>query len=151
MWHEAIPTKVDSVRKLACMLEERLHKSAVSSESYCDLLTLGSRMRVVLYHLRNQQQNKKRRQSQTYHRSRQVLQQKLGLHDYVRAEWLVDEIHQRKTSLAVRAVKVARPVPLSKRNHLGDICRLLLKTCSFGHHCWISFEIMKLTEYKCTG
>lgn len=91
----------DTIRKLASALEKRLYKSAISFESYCDLQTLESRMRVVLYHLRNQKnKRKKRTKSVISHQRKQLLQQLLGFEDYTRAEWVVHEIYQRKTSLA---------------------------------------------------
>jgi len=91
----------DSLRKLASMLEKRLYKSAISFESYCDLQTLESRMRVVLYHLRSQKEKrKKKRQSLTSQKRALILKQKMGLQEFARAEWLVYEIRQRKASLA---------------------------------------------------
>lgn len=91
----------ESIRKLASMLEDRLYKSAISFESYCDLQTLESRMRVVLFHLRNQRlRHKKKRSNITSQKQRQLLKQVMGLSQYAKAEWLVHEILQRKNLLA---------------------------------------------------
>jgi hypothetical protein len=91
----------ESIRKLAALLETRLYQSAISFESYSDLSTLQSRMRVVLYHLKNQRQRTKRRKSSRNAQKRGLLlQQKMGLVQYERAEWLVHEIRQRKNLLA---------------------------------------------------
>ena len=58
-------------------------------------------MRVVLYHLKNQRQRTKRRKSSiTAQKRSHLLQRKMGLSQYSRAEWLVHEIQQRKNLLA---------------------------------------------------
>ncbi|CAJ1966007.1 unnamed protein product [Cylindrotheca closterium] len=102
----------DSLRKLASMLEQRLYQSAISFESYCDLQTLESRMRVVLYQLRNQREQKKRQETSRISQKRsQVLQQIMGAQEYARAEWLIYEIHQRKTTLAGQSCGQCRQLP----------------------------------------
>ena len=91
----------ESISKLATLLEARLYKSAHSFESYCDLQTLESRMRVVLFHLKNQRQQKRRkRQTAIGHQRSDLLKQKMGLTQYARAEHLVKQIQQRKNLLA---------------------------------------------------
>jgi hypothetical protein len=91
----------ETMHKIAVTLEKRLYKSAVSFESYCDKKTLESRLKVVLYEWKSQRRDKKKRLSSlTKRRRSQFLKQKLGLEEYVLAEWLVVEIKQKRTSLA---------------------------------------------------
>jgi hypothetical protein len=89
------------IHKIAVNLEKRLYKSAVSFESYCDMRTLESRLKVVLYEWTSQRRDKKRRRSSlTKRRRSQFLKEKLGRAGYALAEWLVVEIKQKRTSLA---------------------------------------------------
>jgi hypothetical protein len=91
----------ENIHKIAVNLEKRLYKSAVSFESYCDMRTLESRLKVVLYEWTSQRRDKKKRRiSLTKRRRSQFLKEKLGHEEYALAEWLVVEIKQKRTSLA---------------------------------------------------